>query len=137
MEIAVEHVHGRIPTSILTLQGDLDGSNYQDVVAKAQELYRQGFRNLLIDLSGVNFMSSSGIVALHSMALLMRGKAAHDPEAGWNVFHAIEQDRQSGQQEHIKLLNPQPKVAQTLQKTGMDAFFQIFTDRPTALASFQ
>jgi anti-anti-sigma factor len=135
IKITVEHVVGVIPTSILALQGDLDASNYQDVVAKAQQLYGLGFRNLLVDLSEVGFMSSSGIVALHSMALIMRGESAHNPESGWNVFHAIEQD-QSGRQRHIKLLNPQPKVLLTLQKTGMDAFFDIYSERQAALASF-
>jgi anti-anti-sigma factor len=135
MKMTVEHVHGTAPTSILSLEGDLDASNYQDVVARVRQLYDLGFRNLLVDLSSVSFMSSSGIVALHSMVLIMRGENAHHSEAGWNAFHAIEQD-QSGLQRHIKLLNPQPRVLQTLQKTGLDAFFEIFTERRAALTSF-
>jgi len=134
IKMTVEHVYGTVPTSILALQGDLDASNYQDVVAKTQQLYDSGFRNLVVDLSGVNFMSSSGIVALHSVALIMRGESAHNPDAGWNVFHAIERDH-SGLQRHVKLLNPQPKVLQTLQKTGMDAFFEVHTEQQAALAS--
>jgi anti-anti-sigma factor len=135
MKMTVEHVHGTIPASILALEGDLDASNYQDVVAKTRQLYDSGFRNLVVDLSGVNFMSSSGIVALHSIALIMRGENAHNPEGGWNVFHAIGSDH-SGLQQHVKLLSPKPKVLQTLQKTGMDAFFEIHIERQAALDSF-
>ncbi len=136
MEIVIEQAQASIPVSILTLRGDLDASNYQDVIAKSAELYARGVRDLLLDLSGVGFMSSSGIVALHSIALLLRGEKLPDLEAGWNVFHAIENDREAGLQQHIKLLNPRPRIMQTLQKTGMDAFFQVFTDRQAAFDSF-
>jgi anti-anti-sigma regulatory factor len=87
-------------------------------------------------MTNVQFMSSSGLVALHSIALMMRGEQPHDPASGWGALHAIENDVDSGKQEHIKLLNPQPKVLLTLQKTGMDAFFDVFNDRQGAIASF-
>jgi hypothetical protein len=65
----------------------------------------------------------------------MRGETPPDPQAGWAAFHAIDRERDSGPQSQVKLINPQPKVLLSLQKTGMDAFFEIFTDRKAALAS--
>jgi anti-anti-sigma regulatory factor len=136
MNITVEQVQGKEAVTILGLQGNLDASNFEDVIAEAQEIYKSGGRNILFDMNDVDFMSSSGLVALHSIALLMRGDQPHDLEAGWDVFHAIDRDRDSGLQEHVKLLNPQPKVALTLEKTGMDKLFEIHTDRQTAIDSF-
>ena len=89
MEINIEQVEGKVAVTILELHGNLDASNFEEVIDKARSVYESGARDLLIDLGDVDFMSSSGIVALHSIALLMRGEQPHDLESGWEVFHAI------------------------------------------------
>ncbi len=136
MEMEIESAQGKVPVTILALRGELDASNFEAVIAKAKQLYESGTRHLLLDLSGLNFMSSSGLVALHSIILLMRGEKPSDPESGWSAFRAIERDFDSGLQPYVKIINTQPKVLTSLQKTGMDHFFEIFSDRQTALASF-
>lgn len=136
MQLNIERVKGKETIAILELHGNLDASNFENLIDKAKEAYESGVRNILVDFGDVDFMSSSGLVALHSIALLMRGEQPHDLEAGWDVFHAIDRDRDSGIQEHIKILNPQPKVALTFEKTGMDRFFEIHTDLQTAIDSF-
>ena len=136
MNLTVEQVPGRVPVTILSLRGELDASNYQQLIAKAQEVYTSGGRHLLLDMSGTPFMGSSGLVALHSIAVLMRGEKPADPESGWNAIHAIDRDRDAGLQKHVKLLNPQPQVDRVLERTGLKQFFEIHTDRETALASF-
>ena len=136
MQMTIESAQGKEPVTILALWGDLDASNFESVIAKAQELYSSGTRRMLLDLSELNFMSSSGLVALHSIILLMRGERAPDPQSGWAAFHAIDRERDTGAQPNVKLLNPQPKVLNSLQKTGMDGLFEIFTDRQAALDSF-
>ena len=136
MDMIIEKAQGRVPVSILGLKGDLDASNFQEVIEKAKDIFSSGGRDLLLDMSQLKFLSSSGIVALHSIALIMRGDRPHDLDNGWNTFHAVQEDKSSGKQEHVKLLNPAPKIQETLRKTGMDVFFEIFYDRNTALASF-
>jgi anti-anti-sigma regulatory factor len=136
MQVTVEQVEGRVPVTILAIQGDLDASNYEQVIAKARELYAAGARHLLLDLSNMPFMGSSGVVAIHSIALLMGGETPPDPQAGWQAFHAIDHARADGMQQQVKLLNPQPKVSRTLEITSMDDFFEIHTDRQAAIASF-
>lgn len=136
MQLNIEQVQGNETVVILELHGNLDASNFEDLIAKAKEIYESGSRNIILDFGDVDFMSSSGLVALYSIALLMRGVQPHDLESGWDVFHAIDRDRDSGLQEHVKIVNPQPKVALTLEKTGMDRFFEIFSDRQTAIDSF-
>lgn len=137
MEISVEKVVGAVPVAVIAIQGDLDASNYLDLVEKAQSLYQAGTQNILLDLGNTSFVSSAGLVALHSIALLLRGEQPLDPEAGWESIHAMDRNLSNGMQEHLKLLNPQPRVDRTLERTGLKQFFSIFTNRVEALASFK
>jgi len=136
MQLTVDQVEGRVPVAVLGIHGDLDASNYEQLISKAHELYSSGVRYLLLDCSDMPFMGSSGVVALHSIALLMRGETPPDPAAGWQAFHSIDHARTAGVQQYVKLLSPQPKVNRTLQMTSMDQFFEIQTDKQAAIMSF-
>lgn len=136
MEITVKQVQGRVPITILQTQGDLDASNYHHLIAKGREVYVAGTRDILLDMSGTPFMGSSGLAALHSLALLVRGDPMPDLESGWDVFHGIERDREGGMQQHLKLLNPQPQVQRVLEMSGLTQFFEVYTDQEQAIASF-
>jgi anti-anti-sigma regulatory factor len=136
MNMTVDHAQGPAPVTILGLDGDLDASNFKEVIVKAQELYSAGTEYLLIDMSDVPFMSSAGLVALHSVALIMRGEEPPGPDAGWAAFHAIDRDRDSGLQPQVKIVNPQPMIDETLEVTGLKEFFEIHPDLETAMASF-
>jgi len=134
MEIVLTLEQGTI--AVLQLKGALDGSNYQDLIAEAQKLYEAGQRDLLLDLSQLTFMSSAGISALHRAALIFRGETLKDGEDGWASYRAIGNDRESGFQQHIKLLNPPERVEHALNLVGFTSFFEIYPDLQAALASF-
>lgn len=136
MRLIVEQAEGRVPVTVVHLEGALDASNFEELIARARELYSSGTRHMVLDLAGMSYMGSSGLVALHSIALLLRGEEPPDPEHGWQAFHAIDRQRGRGAEAHLRLLNPQPKIAQMLQLTGMTEFFQIHTDLQAAIASF-
>lgn len=138
MKISVENVEATVPVTVMSLEGELDASSYLDVIDKARSLYQAGTRDLLLDLSNMSFMASSGLVSLHSVALIMRGEEPPDPEAGWGAFRAVASDMEQavGHEAHCKLLNPQPRVVKTLQTTGFDKILAIYTDRQAALVSF-
>lgn len=136
MNLTVEQAQGRVPVTILSLQGDLDASNYQQIIARGRELYAAGTRHLLLDMSGTSFMSSSGLVALHSLALLMRGESPPDPEAGWRAIRAVGEEVGEGHPANVKLLKPQPQVDRVLERSGLKQFFEVHTDREAAIAAF-
>jgi anti-anti-sigma regulatory factor len=136
MTVTTQQVQGKVPVTILKVQGDLDASNYLDVIQKAQEAYNAGERDFLFDMGEIPFMASSGLVALHSMAMLVKGEKPPDPSEGWGAFRSLEREPKGVFEEHVKLLNPQPKVDRTLEMTGMKGFFEIFTDLDTAINSF-
>src|SRR3972149_5800837 len=130
MQIIIDRLVSRVPVTVLRIHGDLDGSNYHELIARAREVRSAGAEHLLIDMTNVPYMSSSGLVALHSIAMLMRGEEPPNPEHGWAAFHTISRDRSevAGKQANVKLLNPQPKVDRTLHMTGMSEFFEVYTD---------
>jgi anti-anti-sigma regulatory factor len=136
MTITISRVPGSVPVTILHMHGDLDASTYQDLIAKAQEVHQAGTRDILLDLSDTPYMSSSGLVALHSIAAMLRGEAAPDPEAGWQAFRAIDRDRDTGFQAHFGLLSPQLRVRHVLEMVGFQRFLHIYDDLDTAIASF-
>jgi anti-anti-sigma regulatory factor len=136
IDLNVLQMQGRVPVTVLQPRGDIDASNYLDLIAAARQAYAAGARDILLDLGQVAYMSSSGIIALLSSAALTRGDALPDLESGWGAFRALDRDRDTGMQEHFKLLNPQPKVDKVLDTVGMTRYLQVFTDRDEALASF-
>lgn len=136
MQMTFTQVEGKVPVTVLKLEGDLDGSNYQDAIAGAKSLYDKGTRHMVLDLSDVPYMSSAGVVALQSIAALFRGEMPPDPEMGWSAYHAIEQDVDKGYHPHLMLLNPQARVDQVLETLGLKSYFQIFTDLDSAVQSF-
>ncbi len=136
MNVSVNQTQGRVPVAVLSVQGDLDASNYQELISKAKELYNMGTHQILLDLSNTSFISSSGLVAIHSIALLLHGKQPPDLEQGWSAIHAVERGPGAGSHRHLKLLNPQPKVDRTLEKAGLKEFFEIHADLAAAIASF-
>jgi hypothetical protein len=137
MNITVSQVQARAPVAVVAVEGALDASNFEDLIARGKEVYASGTRHILLDLTNTSFMSSSGLVALHSITLLMQGSEPPSLEHGWSAFHAVGSGTGgTGPQPYVKLLNPQAKVDRTLTVSGMKEFYEIYTDRDAALASF-
>jgi anti-anti-sigma regulatory factor len=136
MEIIVSQPQGTTPVVIMQLKGSLDGNTYEKFIAEAQNLYDAGTRNLLVDMTGLTFLSSAGIAALHRIARVFRGEDRTNMEEGWSAIHSMGRDRDAGFQEHIKLLNPNDKIQSVLEMVGFKAFFEIYTDIKLAMASF-
>jgi len=122
--------------AIIKVSGELDGQSYQDLIAKAQEVYNDGSKNMILDLSELIYISSAGLVALHFMALLSKGEKLPDTEQGWSALKSVDRTRESGMQKNVKLLNPRPEVLNVLEMVGFSTFFEIFTDKQKAIESF-
>ena len=136
MNISVSQVQGNVPVTILKLDGQLDGQNFQELISKAQELHSAGQRDFLLDLSDLTYISSAGLVALHSVALLTRGDELPDVERGWTAYRSMGRSGEAGVQKHVKLLNPRTEIMSVLDMVGFSTVFEIFTDREEAVNSF-
>jgi anti-anti-sigma factor len=137
LETTIEQATGRVPVTIIALSGELDASNFNDLIETTRMLYDGGTRHLLLDLADLRFMASSGLVALHSVLRLMHGEPPPDPEAGWGALHSLGIDVAGGGiQTEVQLCAPQGAVERVLTRTGLTRLFQIHPDRATALAAF-
>ncbi|RPJ19168.1 MAG: anti-sigma factor antagonist [Chloroflexi bacterium] len=136
MNISVSQAQGNVPITLIKLDGQLDGQNYQELIAKAQESYNAGARDFLLDLSDLTYISSAGLVALHSVALMARGEALPDLEGGWSAYRSMGRSSEAGIQKHVKLLNPRSEVMGVLDMVGFGRLFEIYTNRDDAVNSF-
>ena len=136
MQITVSTLQGNVPVTVIQPHGEVDASNYTELVSKVESLHKDGAQDFLIDLSAVPYMSSAGLVALHSISILLRGEKPTDPQSGWAALKSMDRSRDRGLQKHVKLLNPQQYVAETFDKAGFTQFFEVFSDLEKAVASF-
>jgi len=130
MEISITIEQASEAVSIMKLTGDINASNFMEIVDKAGELYKNPARYLIIDLSDVPSISSTGMVALHKIALIYSG-VPQDVEEGENPDFTHSNEARK----YVKLLSPHPDVDETLSKTGMKLFFKVFNDLESTLAS--
>ena len=134
MTIDVEHLGGSPAVSVVELDGELDASNYERVIEAVRDAYGRGTRGLVLDLSKLTFMASSGLFALHSAFRIMRGETPPDPEAGWGALHEVASDHEQ-QAANVRLAAPQDAIARVLERTGMGRLFPIDSDRDGAVAA--
>ncbi|MBI3165974.1 MAG: STAS domain-containing protein [Anaerolineales bacterium] len=126
--------HGDV--TVMHLKGDVDSSNYTDVIVRAQEVYNEGSRNLLLDLVKVPYVSSAGLMAFHTIARIFAGHSIKGGENGRPTFRSINPTEDALARDRFKLLNPQPAVEQVLDVIGLNQFFEIHTDLDAGVRSF-
>lgn len=136
MNISVSQAQGKVPVTVIKLDGQLDGQNFQDLIAKAKEVHGGGARDFLVDLSDLTFISSAGLVALHTIALLARGEVLPDTEEGWSAIRSVSRAGSGGLQKHVKLFNPREEIKSVLDMVGFSQAFEIHTNFETAVNSF-
>ena len=136
MNISISQIQGQVPVTVVKVDGQLDGQTYQDLINKAREAYKAGWRDFLVDMSDLTYISSAGLVALHSMALLLQGEELPDTDSGWSAYRSMGRSKEAGLQKHMKLLNPRAEVQSVLDMVGFSAVFETFTDLDMAVKSF-
>lgn len=137
MQISFSTQQGNVPVTVMQLTGNIDASSYTDVINNAQQAFDEGSRNLLIDLSNVPYVSSAGLMSLHTIVRIFAGNSVQPKDGGRPSFRAINKEQDNPIRAHVKLLSPQPAVEQVLEMVGLKLFFDIHTDLEVAVNSFQ
>jgi anti-anti-sigma factor len=134
MEIKVSTENGRVPVTVLHVDGNIDSSTYEQFQSTAKKLIDEGARYILVDLSHAPFVSSAGLRSLHALFNELRSR---NPEAS-----VSDEEMKKGisagtyKSPHLKLLNLSPETRTAFETSGFDMFIDTFTDRITAIASF-
>lgn len=132
MEISVLKEEARVPVTVFDIEGSITAESYLELQQQAEDAFTSGARNLLLDLSEVSFVSSSGLRAFHHIFTLFRAESDDESDA------AVRKGLMAGtyHSPHFKLLNPDRNVLQSLKVSGFDMFLEIHSDMQAALASF-
>jgi len=134
MEIKVSNENGRVPVTVLHVDGNIDSATYEAFTAKADELISNGTQHILVDLTHTPFVSSAGLRALHGIFNKLR--KIH-PDANLS-----EEDVKKGinagtyKSPHLKLLNLSKETETAFTLSGFDMFIESFKDKDKAIASF-
>lgn len=134
MEIKVSTESGRVPVTVLHVDGSIDSSTYEKFQSTAKQLIDEGARYVLVDLSHAPFVSSAGLRALHTIFNELRSR---NPEANL-TDEQLRKGISAGtyKSPHLKLLNLSPETKTAFETSGFDMYIETFTDKKTAIASF-
>jgi anti-anti-sigma factor len=132
MDITITQEETRVPVTVFRIKGELTAETQAQLLRQALLAHEAGMRYLLLDLDQADFISSSGLRAIHQIYSMLRADSSEEGNA------AVRSGIRSGSyhSSHLKLLNPKPNVMQVLQAAGFDMFLDIYDDRLQALAAF-
>ena len=122
--------------AVVALVGELDASNYEDVIREAHQAYADGARVLVLDLAGLTYMGSAGLVALHAAGLIFQGIEPQTGEGGWDALQQYTVDTSAARFHAVlKLAAVPPTVDRVFSHTGMGNLFERHPDRAAAIAA--
>jgi hypothetical protein len=132
VDVIVSHEQARVPVTVFRVSGDINISTYEALQKRASEAYEAGARDLVIDLSQVNYISSAGIRSISAIFRMLRGTEAQESPA------AMEKGLRDGtfRSPHLKLCGATGNVVEVLKLAGVDMFLEIHETLQEALASF-
>jgi anti-anti-sigma factor len=108
----ISTINGNV--TVLTVTGEIDSNTFSQLIEYADQQLAAGHTRLVLDLSGVNYISSAGLVALQTIvgrAAAYNGKAI---VCGVNA-----------------------PVMKVLKLAGFDQFLGVMPDRASAVASLE
>ncbi|MEJ2262515.1 MAG: STAS domain-containing protein [Anaerolineales bacterium] len=123
MEIQVSQEQGEAPVTLFKIIGRINLGNAHELEQKGREAHQAGTRNLLIDLSEVESITSAGLRAILAVYKLL-GSVSTESGGGDPKYS------------RLKLLNPSPYVSKVLTTAGFTSFIDIHTSLDEAISAF-
>lgn len=128
LTISKTQADGKATVTVLHLKGQLDGSTESQLMEQARQVYDEGSRQLLLDLSELTMLTSAGLRAIQ------------------NIFRSFtpQQDkeliRKHGEEPYkspyFKLVCPNPEIYYILNISGFLQNLLIYNDMDEAVNSF-
>src|ERR1044071_9453112 len=112
--VEISQTQGRVPVTVFQLQDRVNLGNFAELEATAKQAYHNGTRDLVIDLSRTEALTSIGaraLVVIHKMLSEDRGK-------------------------HLKLAGPAPEIRDMLEISGVTQYIQIYDTVGEAVEAF-
>jgi anti-anti-sigma factor len=135
MDIQVSVANGRVPVTVMHVNGNIDATSYEQFQSKADELIRGGARYLLIDLANCPFISSAGLRALHHIFNELRARDTEHPSSEEDVRRGISAGTYKSP--NLKLLKLSRESKTAFELSGFDMFIETYDNEQAAIESFQ
>ena len=132
MEIKVSTRTGRVPVTILHIDGNIDSTTYEAFLSKTEELMKAGATHMLLDLQHVPLVSSAGLRAFNNIFRRLR-------ELSPDVSDTEMRDGINAgtyKSPHLKLANPSNATRLALDTSGFSLFLEILDSVDLAVAAF-
>ena len=129
LSITTSQVQGEVSVTILHLNGHLHGSTEHQLVDRARQAYEDGSKHLLLDLSGLEVLSSAGLRAIHHIFNLLT------PPADVEIIHQHREEPYKSP--YVKLVCPSPDIYYILNITGFLQNLLIYNNMEDAVNSFE
>lgn len=134
MDIRVTKANGRVPVTIMHVDGNIDANSYEEFKKKADDLIEEGTRYLLVDLSHAPFVSSAGLRALHHIFNELRARNTDGSLSDEEVRRGISAGTYKSP--NLKLLNLSKETRTAFELSGFDMFIETHDNEQAAIASF-
>jgi anti-anti-sigma factor len=118
LKITKEQIHGKVHVTVLHLRGWLDAQSEELLLTSARASYTEGSRYLLMDLAGVDTLTSAGMRAMQKVYKLYTPPAEQFKVA------------------RVKLCNAPPQVHHVLGITGFLQNIPNYESMQAAIDSF-
>jgi anti-anti-sigma factor len=128
LNITASQVQGKAPVTILHLNGHLHGNTEQQLIDRARQAYEDGSTHLLLDLSGVELLTSAGLRAIHNIFNLLT------PQSDLAIIRQHGEDPYKSP--YFKLVSPNPDVYYILNIAGFLQNILIYNSMEDAVNSF-
>jgi len=132
MDVTIAQEQGRVPVTIVRVDGNTDSASADEFEKKVMEVVDAGARHLVLDLSKVPYMSSAGLRVLQHVFDKLRSLSSDESDK--EMYRQINEG--SFASPNLKLINPTKEVMEVLKMSGFDMLISVEKDLKTAVASF-
>ena len=128
LDITNSQIQGDVSATILHLKGQIDRATDDLLLDRARQSFEDGARYLLLDLSEVDMLTSSGLHAIHTIFRLFTPQSDLDSMRN--------QSDEPYKSPYFKMVCPNPQVYYILNITGFIQNIFIFNNMEDAIKSF-
>jgi anti-anti-sigma factor len=112
--VQTSQAQGRVPVTIFHLQDRVNLGNFTELEEGAKKVYNEGTRDLVLDLSRTDSLTSIGIRAIVIIHKLLSTDGA----------------------KHLKIANANPYIREMLDVAGVTQYIDLYNSVEEAVASF-
>jgi hypothetical protein len=128
LNITSSQIQGDVTVIVLHLNGHLHGDTEPQLLDRARQAYEDGSKYLLLDLSGVEVLTSAGLRAIHKIFNLFT------PQSDIEIIH--QHGAEPYKSPYFKLVCPNPKIYYVLNIAGFLQNILIYNNMEDAVNSF-